>query len=87
MKDFLEHTYQIIRTSLERYLYLKRGDSGVDDSNNDEKNNNNNNVNQLEKSFDVKSIRSLNIYEKYASKKTLRDILKSKRNLSTIEGK
>ena len=82
MKDYLEHTYQIIRTSLERYLYQKRG-KGDDDEPNDE---NKKEIEQLEKDFDVRSVRSLNMYSKYASKKTLRDILKNKRNLSTIDG-
>lgn len=64
---------------MDRYLYLKQ--SKIDITSTKKKP-------QIdpEKDFDAKSVRSLNMLQKYASKNTLREVLKNKR-MSAIDGK
>jgi hypothetical protein len=80
MRDYLDHTYHIIRTSMERYFYLKQGKiKNESKSKSDDVD---------DKDFDVKSVRSLSMFQKYASKNTLKDLMiKKKPQMSAIEEK
>ena len=79
MKDFLEHTYNVITTSMDRFFYIKQNKLGglKKKSQEDELD---------DKEFDAKSVRSLNMLQKYASKNTLRELLKNKKNTASLQG-
>ena len=73
MKDFLEHTYHVITTSMDRFFYIKQNNLGQGLKKRQQEI-------EDDKDFDVKSVRSLNMLQKYASKNTLRELLKNKKN-------
>jgi hypothetical protein len=84
MKDFLEHTYHVITTSMDRFFYVKQNKLGQGLKKKPQEIKNND-----DKDFDdIKSVRSLNMLQKYASKSTLRELLKNqKKNMTAIHGK
>jgi hypothetical protein len=81
MKDYLEHTYNVITTSMDRYFYIKQNKLGQGLKKKPE------DFELNDKDFDAKSVRSLHMLQKYASKNTLRELLKDKKNSSNKEGK
>jgi hypothetical protein len=81
MKDYLEHTYNVITTSMDRYFYIRQNKLGQGLKKKPE------DFELNDKDFDAKSVRSLHMLQKYASKNTLRELLKDKKNSLNKEGK
>jgi hypothetical protein len=73
MKDYLESTYNIVSTSLDRHLYVKQNKTA-------------NIINTVHKN-DKKSDELVAIMNEYKTTNNLRDILKYKNELNKLESK